>query len=58
MMIWEEKTKNHYHDGGLDIALFKNFTKMVKKIDQNLPRTTYGCDLLNQLRNFVSREVH
>ena len=32
MIIWGEKTKNHYHDGGLDIVLFKNFTNGLKKL--------------------------
>lgn len=31
MIIWEEKAKNYYHDGGLDIVLFKNFTNGKKK---------------------------
>ena len=32
MIIWGEKTKNHYHDDGLDIVLFKNFTNGLKKL--------------------------
>ena len=37
MKIWEKKTKNHYHDGGLDIGPYCTFQKFYQWLQVSLP---------------------